>query len=85
MNDLEQAVREAALEVARQRTPALAAVDDAQRLSEDLGLTSLDLAQLVALLEIRLGLDPFSTQTSISAVRTVGDLCQTYIRCAGEP
>jgi len=85
MNDLEEAVRDAALEVARQRTPALSAVEDSQRLSEDLGLTSLDLAQLVAVLEIRLGLDPFSTQTSISSVRTVGDLCQTYRRCAGEP
>ena len=46
--------------------------------------TALDLAQLVAFLEIRFGLDPFSAQTSLSAVRTVGDLCQTYRRCAGE-
>jgi len=83
--ELERAIHEAVLEVARQRRDDLKAVAEDQRLTEDLGLGSLDLAQLVAMLEIRLGLDPFSTQTSVAAVRTVGDLCAAYRRCHAAP
>ena len=42
------------------------------------GLTSLDLAALVAMLQWRLKVDPFFTATSITDMRTVGDLCRAY-------
>src|SRR5690349_15460268 len=45
----------------------------------DLGYQSLDLAQIVALLEQRLGVDPFERQ-AITDVRTVEDLCAAYAR-----
>jgi acyl carrier protein len=51
----------------------------------DLGLTSLDLAQLVACLEARLHGDPFAELVAITSVRTIGDLCRAYERfAAGE-
>jgi acyl carrier protein len=51
-----------------------------QRLGPDLGLTSLDLAQLVAVVEGRLEADPFQELVPITSVRNVGDLCKAYER-----
>ena len=45
------------------------------------GLTSLDLAALVARLERRWKIDPFLEATAITEVRTVGDLCRAYQDC----
>lgn len=42
------------------------------------GLTSLDLAALVAKLERRWKVDPFLEAMSITEVRTVADLCRAY-------
>ena len=42
------------------------------------GLTSLDLAALVALLERRWNVDPFLEAAAITEMRTVGDLCRVY-------
>ena len=42
------------------------------------GLTSLDLAALVARLERRWKIDPFLESKSITEVRTVGDLYRAY-------
>jgi acyl carrier protein len=46
---------------------------------DELGLDSLDVAELVARLEDLLGVDPFAT-TAITSVRTVADLCAAYQR-----
>lgn len=48
------------------------------QLNAHLALTSLDLAQLIAALEIRLDADPFAQQTPITSIRTVGDLVRAY-------
>jgi acyl carrier protein len=50
------------------------------RLNADLGLTSLDLAILVAALEMKLQVDPFQELVPITSVRTVGDLEGAYVR-----
>ena len=50
----------------------------ADKLSATLGLSSLDLAFLVAELEAELGVDPFAKLVSITSVRSVGDLVQAY-------
>jgi acyl carrier protein len=42
------------------------------------GLTSLDLAALVAKLERRWKIDPFLEAKAITEVRTVGELCRAY-------
>ena len=43
-----------------------------------LGLSSLDLAFLVAELEAELGVDPFAKLVPITSVRSVGDLVRAY-------
>ena len=50
----------------------------ADRLNATLGLSSLDLAFLVAELEAALGVDPFAKLVSITSVRSVGDLVRAY-------
>jgi acyl carrier protein len=55
-------------------------------LVDHLGLRSLDLARIVAVLEVELGLDPFSELVPITDVRTVGDLSGAYrLAAEGEP
>jgi acyl carrier protein len=78
---LEEQVRGAVLKVARQRGATLNQVENHQHWTVDLGLRSLDLAQVVALLERQTGIDPFAELVPITSIRTVGDLCQAYRRC----
>ena len=54
------------------------AVSGADKLNATLGLTSLDLALLVAELEVALGVDPFAKLVSVTAVRSVDDLVGAY-------
>lgn len=83
--DLEETVRAAVLALARRRNPAIAEVQPAHRLTGELGLKSLDLAELVAGLEMELAIDPFAELVAITSVRTVADLCDAYRRgLAGE-
>lgn len=49
---------------------------DAKHLGDDLGLDSLDMATVVADLEIELDLDPFVNDTG--PIYTVGDLVRVY-------
>ena len=50
------------------------------RLNADLGLTSLDLASLVAALDMKLKADPFQELVPITSIRTVGDLEAAYVK-----
>jgi acyl carrier protein len=59
---------------------SVAEIELEHRLGPDLGLTSLDLAQLVAVVEARLKADPFQELVPITSVRNVGDLCSAYQR-----
>jgi len=45
------------------------------------GLSSLDLAALVAKLARRWSIDPFLETTAITEIRTVGDLYNVYQKC----
>ena len=56
----------------------VAAISGADKLNATLGLTSLDLALLVAELEVALGVDPFAKLVSVTAVRSVDDLVGAY-------
>ena len=46
------------------------------RLVDDLGLKSLDLAAIVARLEMRLAVDAFESEMAVTDVRTVADLAR---------
>ena len=50
-------------------------------LVEDLGLRSLDLARIIAKLEVKLDADPFAELVSVTSIRTPGDLCAAYAKC----
>lgn len=60
------------------RTVRSDAISGTANLSATLGLTSLDLAFLVAELEVEFGVDPFARRVSITSVRTVNDLINAY-------
>jgi acyl carrier protein len=62
------------LERAGKLVPAFEADDDLIAT----GLTSLDLAAIVAKLERRWKIDPFLEAKAITEVRTVGELCRAY-------
>ena len=81
-SDVERAVGEAVLQVAAHRTPAPAEVQREQRLIADLGFDSMDIAELLAILEMKLGYDPFAASAAIADVHTVGDLIAVYERAA---
>ncbi len=64
--------------VLQERFAQVQAFRGADKLNATLGLSSLDLALLVAELEIELGVDPFAKLVSITSVRTVDDLVRAY-------
>ncbi|HEV3003357.1 MAG TPA: acyl carrier protein [Pirellulales bacterium] len=84
MDEIEQKVREVVLRVARQRSADVSNVDNGHRLTVELGLTSLDFARIIAILEMELGADPFGRCSAITDMRTVGDLCQAYRAALGK-
>lgn len=53
-------------------------VSGTDKLNETLGLSSLDLAVLVAELEAELRVDPFAKLVSITSVRSVEDVVKAY-------
>ena len=65
------------LERSARPVPSIEAEDDLVAT----GLTSLDLAALVARLERHWKIDPFLDVRSITEVRTVGDFCRVYQEC----
>lgn len=74
------AVLSAVMHIAARKRPAPANVDLEQTLVRDLGFDSLDIAELVAILEVELACDPFASDVAVADARTVGDLCAIYRR-----
>jgi acyl carrier protein len=64
--------------VLAERAGEVARLSGTDKLSATLGLSSLDLAFLVAELEAELGVDPFAKLVSITSVRSVEDLVRAY-------
>jgi len=81
MENIEQTVFDVIAKVAEEKgldlkTPALT-----QKLVTDIGFKSIDLARIIAILEIKLSVDPFSKLVPITSIQTVGDLCDAYQLC----
>ena len=72
-----QAVKGAVATVMHERGLDTARIAEDAKLSDTLGLKSMDLAQIVLTLEDDLGADPFQ-QIPITSIRTVGDLVRAY-------
>jgi len=73
-----RAIREQIVLILEERDLPPAEIREEDRLNADLGLSSLDLARLVAALETSLGADPFQELVPITSVRTVSDLRRAY-------
>ena len=74
---MEETIYAVLRDLALRHNPQLTEIRPADVLVDDLRLESLDVAELVALLEDKLGVDPFAA-TAITSVRTVADLCNAY-------
>ncbi|MFJ9634680.1 acyl carrier protein [Streptomyces sp. NPDC101175] len=71
-------VKAALLDIVNEVAGPVEQLDEDQLLVDQLGLESLHLARLVAVLELELDTDPFSDDVPFTSVRTVGDLLQAY-------
>ncbi len=78
MKELESTVCQIVLQIARRRQVNLERVLPAHNIIKDLGLESLELAELVAILDMETGREPFAKDVSIVSIQTVGDLCHAY-------
>jgi acyl carrier protein len=75
---IESIVHDRIRAVLAERAGEVGSLSGADKLNATLGLSSLDLAFLVADLEAELGVDPFAKLVSITSVRTVDDLVRAY-------
>ncbi len=78
MENVNEAVASAIRLIQDQQGYRQVPLKEEHRVVKDLGLSSLDVAQLIATLEMELGVDPFSEGVSIMDVHTVGELRQVY-------
>ena len=76
--ELEAVICEKIRILLEERGGAIPAIRGADTLNGALGLSSLDLAIVVAELETALGVDPFSRIVPITSVRSVDDLVDAY-------
>jgi hypothetical protein len=81
MEHVEQAVSAVIAKVAAEKGLDLKTVQKHQKLVGDIGFKSIDLARIIAILEIKLNADPFAKLVPITSVQTVGDLCHAYRLC----
>lgn len=76
---IKQAIDAVILEILAQNNRGDRQLKETDSFSKDLGFTSLDVAQLIATLEMELGVDPFSQgAAAISEVNTVAKLYAVY-------
>jgi acyl carrier protein len=78
LGQIEAIVHERIRAILAERAEEVAHLSGSEKLSATLGLSSLDLALVVAELEAQLGVDPFAKLVSITSVRSVDDLVRAY-------
>lgn len=78
MSDVHRAIHDVLAEILDQKGCSPVELRPELKLVDDLQLASLDLAQLVAMLELELGRDPFAQGIPFAGIRTVADLHRAY-------
>ncbi len=81
MEHLQQVIYDVVKNVALENSIEIEQVMSHHKLVDGLGFSSLDLARIVAMLELKLEVDPFARLVPITSVRTVGDLHKAYAKC----
>jgi acyl carrier protein len=84
-DQIEAIIHERIYTLLRERSDELRTLQGSDNLNSALGLSSLDLATLVAQLEAELGFDPFTKSVAITSVRTVDDLVRAYRSAVAPP
>ncbi len=79
-HEIEGLVHSAVRKIMSQHGLPIVELRDDDKLNATLGLSSLDLAQMVFDLELTFGADPFRTLVPITSVQTVGQLVEAYTR-----
>jgi acyl carrier protein len=77
-SDAREKIHNAIAEIVAQNRMQPRALADSDGLQQDLGFASLDVAQLIAVLEMDLGVDPFARGASLKEIGTVGKLVALY-------
>jgi acyl carrier protein len=78
MDDLAEKIKHAIREIQEQQGYRIVELDDKMDILNTLGFQSLDIAQLIAMLELDLGVDPFSNGASLSELTTIKNLYEIY-------
>ncbi len=78
MDEVKEIINKVIKEIQEQQFYRTMELNEKIRIVKDLGFKSLDVAELIAILEMELGVDPFSEDISIMEVRTIGDLYTAY-------
>ena len=78
MDKYDAAVHEVLRDLMEEEKSEKADLNNDDRLVEDLGFSSLNMARIIAILEDQFGADPFSKAVAITSIRTVGDLADAY-------
>jgi acyl carrier protein len=81
MSQVKSVVHEVLRSVAEEESLSVTELRGDEKLVEDLGFRSLTMARILAILEGRLGVDPFSKTVAVTSIRTVDDLCGAYEQC----
>ena len=81
MDQLKQQIYATVQSVVSEEGIDVSEIHDHDALGDDLGLKSIDIARIIAMLELQLAVDPFAELVPITSVRTVGDLWAAYAKC----
>lgn len=80
MSEVLEAVKDSINEILTMNGLEEVKIKEESKIIQDLGLKSLDIAQLIAMLEAEYDIDPFTNGTAtLASVLTVGDLCKLYV------
>jgi acyl carrier protein len=83
MEDVKDKIKALIVDIMAQSDLPEKTITDTSLIVKDLGFTSLDVAELIANLEMELGIDPFSNGVSLLDVRSFGDICEVYSKSLG--
>lgn len=78
MSNVKAKIDEILKEIQQRNEYPAKALEPSVKVVNGLGFSSLDVAELVAVLEMELGVDPFSQGVSIMSVQTIADLYKVY-------
>jgi len=81
MEQVKKVINNAIQQIQEQKSYPVANLRDDLRIIDDLGFSSLDIAQLIAYLEMELNVDPYANGALISSINTVESLYKLYQSC----